>query len=100
LQLKIGEDLAQTHRYIDANKVPTMCGIHSNILPPFGRLGRFITSFLSSLRHEAHTTPRKMKTKKPRGGRGILSQQPYGSAYSKNQKTKMPMWAKKKTMTK
>jgi hypothetical protein len=33
-------------------------------------------------------------------GEGYLPQQPYGSIYSKNQKARMPLWAKKKTMTK
>jgi hypothetical protein len=36
--------------WIDANQEFTRCG---NILPLFGRLGRSITSLLSSLRHEA-----------------------------------------------
>jgi hypothetical protein len=62
LQLKIGEDLAQTHGCIDANKVSTRCGIHPDILPLFGRLGRYLTSLLSSLRHEAYTTPSKINT--------------------------------------
>jgi hypothetical protein len=96
LQLKIGEDLAQTHRYIDANKVPTMCGIHSNILPPFGRLGRFITSFLSSLRHEAHTTPRKMKTKSQGVGEGSSHNSPMVLLIAKTKRQKCPCGLKRK----
>jgi hypothetical protein len=62
LQLKIGEDLAQTHGCIDANQESTRCGNQPNILPLFGRLGRTLTSLLSSLRHKTLTTPSKMKT--------------------------------------
>jgi hypothetical protein len=62
LQLKIGDDSIQKDSYIDANQESTRCGIHPNILPLFGRLERFFTSLLSSLKHKAHTTPTKMKT--------------------------------------
>jgi hypothetical protein len=71
LQLKIGDELTQTHGCIDTNQESTRCGNHPNILPLFGRLGRPLTSLLSSLRHEAHTTPSKMKTQSQGGGRGI-----------------------------
>jgi hypothetical protein len=57
LQLKIGEDLAQTHGYIDANQEFTRCRNHPNILLLFGRSERSLTSLLPSLGHEAHTTP-------------------------------------------
>jgi hypothetical protein len=36
LQHKIGDDLTQTHIYIDANQEFTRCGNHHNILPLFG----------------------------------------------------------------
>jgi hypothetical protein len=62
MQLKIREELAQTHRCIDANQESTKCENHPNILPLIGRLGRSLTSLLSSLKHEVHTTPNKMKT--------------------------------------
>jgi hypothetical protein len=62
LQLKIGDDLIQKDSYIVANQEFTRCEIHPNILPLFGRLGRFLTSLLPSLKHEAHTTPSKMNT--------------------------------------
>jgi hypothetical protein len=47
-------DSTQKDSYIDANQGFTRCGNHPNILPLFGRLGRSLTSLLSSLRHEAH----------------------------------------------
>jgi hypothetical protein len=62
LQLKIGEDLAQTQGCIDANQESTRCENHPNVLSLFGRLERSLTSLISSLRHEAYTTPSKMKT--------------------------------------
>jgi hypothetical protein len=42
-------DLIQTHCCIDANQEFTRCGNYPNILPLFRRLGRSLTSFLSSL---------------------------------------------------
>jgi hypothetical protein len=54
LQLKIGDDLTQTHGYIDANQEFTRCGNYPNIIPLFERLEISLTSLLSSLRHEAH----------------------------------------------
>jgi hypothetical protein len=54
LQLKIEGDLTLKHDYIDANQEFTRCENHPNILPLFWRLGRSLTSLLSSLRHEAH----------------------------------------------
>jgi hypothetical protein len=62
LQLKIGDDSTQKDSYIDANQESTRCENHPIILPLFGRSGRTLTSLLSSLRHEAHTTTSKMKT--------------------------------------
>jgi hypothetical protein len=58
----IGEDLAQTHGCIDVNQESTMCGNQPNILLLFGRLGRSLTSLLSSLGYKAHITPSKIKT--------------------------------------
>jgi hypothetical protein len=54
LQHKIGDDLTQNHGYIDANQEFIKCGNHPNIVPLFRRLGRSLTSLLSSLWHEAH----------------------------------------------
>jgi hypothetical protein len=71
LKLKIGDDSTQKDSYIDANQGFTMCETHSNILSLFGRLGRSITSLLSSLRHEAHPHVSKMKSKRLGGGRGM-----------------------------
>jgi hypothetical protein len=68
LQLKIGDELTQIHRCIDANQEFTRCRNHPNILPLFGRSGKSLISLLSSLG----------------GGRGILPQQPYGSIYSED----------------
>jgi hypothetical protein len=62
LQLKIGDELTQTHICIDANQESTRYENHPSILPLFRRLGRSLSSLLSSLRHEAHTTPSKMNT--------------------------------------
>jgi hypothetical protein len=42
------------HGYIEANQIFTRCENHPNILPLFERLGRSLTSLISSLRHEAH----------------------------------------------
>jgi hypothetical protein len=64
LKLKIGDDSTQKDSYIDANQGFTMCETHPNILSLFGRLGRSITSLLSSLRHEAHPHVSKMKSKR------------------------------------
>jgi hypothetical protein len=64
-------DSIQTHGCMDANQEFTMCGNHPNILPLFGRLGRSLTSLLSSLRHEAHPHLRQMKTKVKGVGRGM-----------------------------
>jgi hypothetical protein len=55
-------DSIQTHGSIDANQEFIRCGNQQNILPLFGRLRRSLTYLLFSLRHEAHTTPSKMKT--------------------------------------
>jgi hypothetical protein len=55
LQLKMGDDLTQTHAYNDANQEFTSCGNYPNILPLFERLDISLTSLLSSLRHEAHS---------------------------------------------
>jgi hypothetical protein len=54
LQLKIGDDSTQKDSYINANQKFTRCENHPNILPLFRRLGRSLTSLLSSLRHK-HT---------------------------------------------
>jgi hypothetical protein len=62
LQIKIGYDSTPKDTYLDAKQEFTRCGNHPNILSLFGRMGRSLTSLLSSLRHEAHTTPSKMKT--------------------------------------
>jgi hypothetical protein len=67
LQRKIGDDSTQKDSYIDANQEFTRCGNHPNILPLFGRFGRSHTSLLSSLRHEAHTTPSKNEDLKLKG---------------------------------
>jgi hypothetical protein len=56
LYLKIGDDSTLKHDYIDVNQEFTRCENHTNILSLFGRLGRSLTSLLSSLRHEAHHT--------------------------------------------
>jgi hypothetical protein len=47
------------HSYIEANQMFTRCENHPDILPLFERLGRSLTSLLSSLRHEAHPHLRK-----------------------------------------
>jgi hypothetical protein len=62
LQLKTGDDSTQKDNYFDANQGFTMCESHPSILPLFGWSGRSLTSLLSSLGNEAHTTPSKMKT--------------------------------------
>jgi hypothetical protein len=62
MQLKIGDELTQTHGCIDANQESTRCGNQPNILLLFRRSGRSFTSLLSSLGYEAHTIPTKMKT--------------------------------------
>jgi hypothetical protein len=49
-----GDDSTQKDSYTNANQGFTRCGIYLDILPLFGRLGRSLTSLLSSLRHEAH----------------------------------------------
>jgi hypothetical protein len=49
LQLKIGEDLAQTHGCIDANQESTRCENQPNISPLFRRSDISLTSLLSSL---------------------------------------------------
>jgi hypothetical protein len=49
------------HNYIEANQMFTRCGNHPNILPLFRRLGRSLTSLISSLRHEAHPHLSKMR---------------------------------------
>jgi hypothetical protein len=54
LPLKIGDDSTQKDKYIDGNQEFARCGNQSNILPLFGRLVKSLTSFISSLRHEAH----------------------------------------------
>jgi hypothetical protein len=55
-------DSTQTHGCINANQLFTCCGNHPNILPLLERLGRSLTSLLSSVRHEAHPHLSKMKT--------------------------------------
>jgi hypothetical protein len=70
-ELKIGDDLTQTHICVDADQEFTRCGNHPNILPLFGRLGRSLTSLLSSLRHEAHPHHSENENLKQRRGRGI-----------------------------
>jgi hypothetical protein len=67
LQLKIGDDSTQTHGCIDANQEFTRCENHLNILPLFGRLGKSLTSLISSLRHEAHPHLSKNENLKQRG---------------------------------
>jgi hypothetical protein len=42
--------------------VSIRCGIHPSNILLFERLERSLTSLISSIRHKAHTTPRKMKT--------------------------------------
>jgi hypothetical protein len=56
-----GDDSTQKVSYIDTNQGFTRCENHPNILPFFGRLGRSLTSLLSSLRYEAHPQLAKMK---------------------------------------
>jgi hypothetical protein len=46
-------DSIQTHGCIDANQEFIRYENHPNILPLFERLGRFLTSLISSLKHEA-----------------------------------------------
>jgi hypothetical protein len=48
-QQEEGDDSIQKHNYIDVNKEFVRCENHANIFPPFGRLGRALTSLLSSL---------------------------------------------------
>jgi hypothetical protein len=67
LQLKIGDNLTQTHGCIDANQEFTRCGNHPNIISFFEGLGRS----LSSLRHKARPHLRKNENLKQRGGRGM-----------------------------
>jgi hypothetical protein len=86
-------DSIKTHRYIDANPVFIRCGNHPYILPLFGRLGRSLTSLLSPLWLE------KWRPKANGVGEGYLPQQPYGSIYNEDQKTRMPLWAKSKITT-
>jgi hypothetical protein len=93
LQLKIEEDWAQIYGWIDGNQVFIRCGNNLNILQLFGRLGRSLTSLLSSLLHEAHPHLAKWSPKAYGVGEGCLPQQSYGSIYSENQKTRMPLWA-------
>jgi hypothetical protein len=52
----------QNDSYINANQEFLRCENHPNILPLFGRLERSLTSLISSLRHEAHTTPSKINS--------------------------------------
>jgi hypothetical protein len=54
LQHEEGDDLIQKHNYIDVKQESTRCGNHLKILQLFRRLGRSLTSLLSSLGHEAH----------------------------------------------
>jgi hypothetical protein len=98
-QHKEGDNSIQKHSYIDANHESTRSGNHPNILPLFQRFRRSLTSYLSSLRHEAHQHLAKWRPKSKGVGEGCLPQQPYGSIYSENQKTKMPLWAKRKITT-
>jgi hypothetical protein len=42
---------------IDANQESTRYGNHPNIISLFGRSRRYLTSLLSSLGYEGHTTP-------------------------------------------
>jgi hypothetical protein len=62
LQLNKGDESTQKDSYIDADHEFTRYGNQLNILPLYGRLERSLISLLFSLRHEAHTTPSKMKT--------------------------------------
>jgi hypothetical protein len=62
LQHVKGDDSIQKHSYIDVNQEFTRFGNHSDILSLYKRLGRSLTSLLSSLRHEAHPHLAKMKT--------------------------------------
>ncbi len=78
------------------NQTSTRCGNHHNIVPLFEGLERFLTSLIFSLRHDAHPHLAKWIPKAMGVGEGCLPQQPYGSIYSKNQKTRMPLWAKRK----
>jgi hypothetical protein len=55
----IGDDSTPKDICIDANQEFTRCENYSNILSLFRRS---LTSLLFSLRHEAHTTPSKIKT--------------------------------------
>jgi hypothetical protein len=86
----------QTHGCIDANKAFTRCGNQPNILPLFGRLGRSLTSLLSSVRHEAHLHLAKWRTKSKGVGEGCLPQQPYGSIYSEIKRLECPYGQKGK----
>jgi hypothetical protein len=60
-------DSIQKDSYVDANQESTRYGNHPIILPLFERLRKTLTSLLSSLRYEAHTTPSKNEDLKPRG---------------------------------
>jgi hypothetical protein len=62
LQHVKGDDSIQKHSYIDVNQEFIRFGNHSDILSLYKRLGRSLTSLLSSLRHEAHPHLAKMKT--------------------------------------
>jgi hypothetical protein len=84
-QHKVGDDSIQKHIYIDVNQE---CGNHPNILPLFARLGRSLTSLLSSLKHEAYPHLSKNNDLSEGRGRGmaeylILSTNPWGPMYRK-----------------
>jgi hypothetical protein len=55
-------------------------------------------SLLSSLIYDMKHTPHlaKWRPKSKEVGEGYLPQQPYDSIYSKNQNTRMSLWAKRK----
>jgi hypothetical protein len=65
------EMIQPKNSYIEAYQEFTWCVNHPNILSLFRRLGRSLTSLLSSLGYEAHTIPSKNEDLKPRGERGI-----------------------------
>jgi hypothetical protein len=89
-------DSIQTHICIDANQEFTRYGNHPNILPLFGRLGRSLTSLVSSLRYEAHSHLAKWRPKQKGVTEGSLPQRTNDSIYSKNKGLECPCGLKGK----
>jgi hypothetical protein len=98
VQLIGRHDSIQKHGYIEANQRFIRCEKHLNILPLFGRLRRIFHN-LSSLLLDMKHTHTKGKPKAKGVGEGSTPQQPHEPIYSKNQKTRMPLWAKRKITT-